>query len=81
MVDVVMLARDHGADCVTLAVRCAFAGGAHDGRGVAMLALGPVRTNRSTCAAHSDAGGLGRWRQCLSLTNDPQGQPTRPLQL
>ena len=38
MVDVVMLAREHGPDAVTLAVRGALAAGAHDGRAVAVLA-------------------------------------------
>ena len=38
MVDVVMLAREHGPDQVALAVRGALAAGAHDGRAVAVLA-------------------------------------------
>jgi transposase len=38
MVDVLMLARDHDADVVTLAVRGALAAGSHDGRAVAVLA-------------------------------------------
>lgn len=38
MVDVVMLAREHGPDRVTLAVRGALTAGAHDGRAVAVLA-------------------------------------------
>jgi hypothetical protein len=38
MVDVLMLAREHEADAVTLAVRGALAAGAHDGRAVAVLA-------------------------------------------
>ena len=47
MVDVVMLARDHGPDHVTLAVRGALAVGAHDGRAVAVLA----RRAQTTSAA------------------------------
>jgi transposase len=38
MVDVLMLAREHGGDVVTLAVRGALAAGSHDGRAVAVLA-------------------------------------------
>lgn len=38
MVDVLMLAREHGAGEVELAVRGALAAGAHDGRAVAVLA-------------------------------------------
>jgi len=38
MVDVLMLAREHGAERVVLAVRGALAAGAHDGRAVAVLA-------------------------------------------
>ena len=38
MVDVVMLAREHGPDQAALAVRGALAAGAHDGRAVAVLA-------------------------------------------
>ena len=38
MVDVVLLAREHGPDRVVLAVRGALAAGAHDGRAVAVLA-------------------------------------------
>jgi hypothetical protein len=37
MVDVLMLARDHGVEAVTLAVRGALEAGAHDGRAVAVL--------------------------------------------
>ena len=38
MVDVLMLAREHGPDRVALAVRGALTAGAHDGRAVAVLA-------------------------------------------
>jgi hypothetical protein len=38
MVDVLMLAREHGAREVELAVRGALTAGAHDGRAVAVLA-------------------------------------------
>ena len=38
MVDVLMLAREHGAERVELAVRGALTAGAHDGRAVAVLA-------------------------------------------
>jgi hypothetical protein len=38
MVDVMMLAREHGPDQVTLAVQGALTAGAHDGRAVAVLA-------------------------------------------
>jgi transposase len=45
MVDVLLLAREHGPAVVELAVRGALAAGAHDGRAVAVLAArGPRRT-------------------------------------
>ena len=48
MVDVLMLAREHGARVVELAVRGALAAGAHDGRAVAVLAHRGTRTNSPT---------------------------------
>jgi transposase len=45
MVDVLLLAREHGAAAVELAVRGALAAGAHDGRAVAVLARRAERSN------------------------------------
>ena len=54
MVDVAMLAREHGPDQVALAVRGALAAGAHDGRAVAVLA----RRVESLQAAPASLAGL-----------------------
>jgi transposase len=48
MVDVLMLAREHGAGEVELAVRGALAAGAHDGRAVAVLASRGARAKPPT---------------------------------
>ena len=48
MVDVLMLAREHSASEVQLAVRGALAAGAHDGRAVAVLASRGARPERPT---------------------------------
>jgi transposase len=48
MVDVLMLAREHGGSEVELAVRGALTAGAHDGRAVAVLARRGARTERPT---------------------------------
>jgi transposase len=48
MVDVLMLAREHGAGEVELAVRGALAAGAHDGRAVAVLARRGARVKPPT---------------------------------
>jgi transposase len=48
MVDVLMLAREHGASEVALAVRGALAAGAHDGRAVAVLASRSARATLPT---------------------------------
>ena len=65
MVDVVLLAREHGPERVTLAVQGALAAGAHDGRAVAVLArradttqTGPAlfdrpARNRALASAHA----------------------------
>ncbi len=48
MVDVLMLAREHGPARAELAVRGALAAGAHDGRAVAVLARRVERTEAVT---------------------------------
>jgi transposase len=47
MVDVLLLCREHGPDCVDLAVRGALIAGAIDGRAVALLAPGAHTTERA----------------------------------
>jgi hypothetical protein len=54
MVDVLMLAREHGPAQAELAVRGALAAGAHDGRAVAVLA----RRAHTTAAAPAQLTGL-----------------------
>jgi len=54
MVDVLLLCREHGPDRVLLAVRGALAGGAHDGRAVAVLARRARTTGPSAPAPLTD---------------------------
>ena len=68
MVDVLMLAREHGPARVELAVRGALAAGAHDGRAVAVLARRAETTGPPPAAdRRSDRAG--------SRTH---GRPSRP---
>jgi len=56
MVDVLMLAREHGSAQTELAVSGALAAGAHDGRAVAVLARRAATTRQATPAPLTDLG-------------------------
>ncbi|MCA1700755.1 MAG: IS21 family transposase, partial [Actinobacteria bacterium] len=59
IVDVLMLVREHGAARVELAVRGALAAGAHDGRGVAVLARQAQRPAPAALQVDARLAGVG----------------------
>jgi hypothetical protein len=59
IVDVLMLVREHGPATVELAVRGALAGGAHDGRAVAVLARQAQRPAPTSLDVDARLAGIG----------------------